>query len=137
MKQGFDIDLSGTRVLVVDDDLDSREMLAAVLEHSGASVAIAGSAAHALVAYKEQHPHLIISDIGLPDQDGFDLLEKLRSLRPDGAHIPAIALTGYSRPDDLVRAGRAGFEAHLIKPVELPVMLTTVARVLHDSRSPR
>jgi CheY-like chemotaxis protein len=125
------IDLRGTRVLVVDDDADNREMLAAVLEHSGAQVAVADSAAEALTSYEQQRPHIVISDIGLPDEDGFSLLRKLRALPgPSGAPVPAIALTGYGGPDDAAHADRAGFQAHLTKPVELEVMLDTVARVL-------
>jgi CheY-like chemotaxis protein len=125
------IDLSGTHVLVVDDDADNREMLAAVLEQSGAQVTLADSAAEALTAYQRQRPHLVISDIGLPDEDGFGLLRRLRALpSPDGVLVPAIALTGYGSPADRAEAGNVGFQAHLTKPVELDVMLRTVAGVL-------
>ena len=127
-----DIDLHGAHVLVVDDDADNREMLAIVLQHSGASVAQAESAEEALAAYKQQRPHVVISDIGLPDQDGFTLLRQLRAL-PAGESVPAIALTGYPRPPEGAPESAAGFQAHLTKPVDLPVMLSVVARVLRQA----
>jgi CheY-like chemotaxis protein len=135
--QTDDIDLRGAHILVVDDDPDNREVLAIVLQDSGASVAQAESAEQALAAYQEQRPHLVITDIGLPDHDGFDLLRQLRAL-PAGerGHVPAIALTGYSAPPDTARANEARFQAHLTKPVDLPDVLRVVARVLRQAREP-
>jgi CheY-like chemotaxis protein len=131
------VDFQGTRVLVVDDDADNREMLAAVLTHSGALVATADSAAEALVAFERERPHVVISDIGLPDEDGFALLRKLRDpLRTRGSRVPVIALTGYSSRENQTQMDREGFQAHLTKPVELTVMLATVARVLQSPRDP-
>jgi CheY-like chemotaxis protein len=130
------VDLRGVRVLVDDDDADNREMLATVLVHSGAVVATAVSAAEALVAFERERPHVVISDIGLPDEDGFSLLRKLRDPLRAGGRVPAIALTGYSSPADRARMEGEGFEAHLTKPVELGVMLATVARVLPIPREP-
>ncbi len=127
-----DIDLHGAHVLVVDDDADNREMLAIVLQHSGASVSQAESAEEAVAAYQKQRPHVIISDIRLPDHDGFALLRQLRALAM-GKMVPAIALTGYSNPQDGAPAGDEGFQAQLTKPVDLPVILSVVARVLKQA----
>jgi CheY-like chemotaxis protein len=127
------IDLKGTRVLVVDDDPDNCDMLATVLEHSGAHVYRAESAAEALTTYERERPDVVTSDIGLPDEDGFALLRKIRTLpRVGGSYVPAIALTGYGNPEDYLKAGDFAFEAHLTKPVELGVMLKTLARVLQS-----
>jgi CheY-like chemotaxis protein len=123
------VDLRGARVLVVDDDADNREMLASVLTHSGALVATAESAAEALSVFERERPHVLISDIGLPDEDGCALLRKLRAL-PIASSVPAIALSGYGDPEDCAEASLAGFQAHLTKPVELPIVLATVARML-------
>src|SRR5271155_6109011 len=88
--------LHGARVLVVDDDADTREVLTAVLELSGALVSTAESAAEAMRAFERDPPRLLISDIGLPDEDGFSLLRRVRALPASrGGTIPAIALTGY------------------------------------------
>jgi CheY-like chemotaxis protein len=131
------VDLRGTRVLVVDDDADNCEMLATVLTHCGALVATADCVAEALVAFERERPHVVISDIGLPDEDGFTLLRKLRGLlQTHGIRVPAIALTGYASPEDRRQVDREGFQAHLTKPVELDVMLATVARVLQSPRDP-
>jgi CheY-like chemotaxis protein len=129
---GEAIDLRGARVLVVDDDEDNREMLASVLTHSGARVATAENAAEALTAFERERPHILISDIGLPDEDGYNLLRKLRALpvTSGGADVPAIALSGYGDPEDCAAASLAGFQAHLTKPVELPIVVATVARFL-------
>ncbi|MGO9838311.1 MAG: response regulator [Polyangiaceae bacterium] len=130
--------LRGKRVLVVDDDADSREMLAMVLERSGAVVAIAETAAEALATFQTQHPDVLLLDLGLPDEDGFSLLKKLRELDPEGEEIPAIALTGYGSPEDRQQTRSGGFSAHLVKPVALSDMLESVAKVLQlPSRVPR
>src|ERR1700685_2172983 len=92
--------LRGKRVLVVDDDNDNREVLTVILELNGAVVASADSAAEAVKAFEAHPPHLIISDIGLPDEDGFTLLRRLRSLPAgQGQRVPAIAVTGYDQAD--------------------------------------
>jgi CheY-like chemotaxis protein len=119
--------LRGKRVLVVDDDADSRDMLAIVLERSGAEVATAESAAEALASFQLHQPHVLLLDLGLPDEDGFSLLRKLREL---GEEVPAIALTGYGSPEDRDQTRNGGFQAHRVKPVALSDMLDSVARVL-------
>ena len=114
-----DAPLAGLRVLVVDDDLDSREVLAALLALRAAEVRSAGSVKEALDTVTHWKPHVLVSDIGMPGQDGYDLIRELRSRGPqDGGQIPAIALTGYAAAQDGERALSAGYHTHLAKPVE-------------------
>jgi CheY-like chemotaxis protein len=125
--------LSGLRVLVVDDDADNCDVLAAILEHSGAHVVTAQSAADALSLFEKECPHVLISDIGLPDEDGFALLRKVRSLPASrGGNVPAIALTGYSQLDERYASVSEShsFQARLTKPIAIESMLATVSRVL-------
>jgi CheY-like chemotaxis protein len=124
-------ELRGTRVLVVDDDADNREMLAMILEHSGALVATADSVAEALCVLERERSQVLISDIGLPDEDGFSLLRKVRALPASrGGNIPAIALTGYGSVEDRAQTLGEGFQAHLTKPIALDEMLSALVRVL-------
>jgi CheY-like chemotaxis protein len=123
-------ELRGIRVLVVDDDADNREMLALVLEHSGAAVATAECAEEALRAVERDPPQVLISDIGLPDQDGYSLLRRVRALSRRGPSIPAIALTGYGKHDDRRPPGPEAFEMHLTKPVAPEQMLEAIVHVL-------
>jgi CheY-like chemotaxis protein len=121
-------------VLVVDDDADNREMLAMMLEHSGAVVVTADCAAEALRVLESEQEHersqVLISDIGLPGEDGFSLLRKVRTLaRSRGGDIPAIALTGYGRHEDIGPTSSEGFQVHLTKPVELEEMLSAIVRL--------
>lgn len=112
--------LDGIAILVVDDEPDTRDLLKAGLERCGAQVMLAASAAEAFGAIEVQIPDVLISDIGMPDEDGYDLIRKLRLL-PDekGGKIQAIALTAYARVDDRLRALRSGYQMHVPKPVEL------------------
>lgn len=127
-------ELRGTRVLVVDDDADNREMLAMILEHSGAVVATAASAAEALRVLESAHSQVLISDIGLPDEDGYCLLTKVRALsKARGGDIPAIALSGYGRDEG---RGARGFQAHLTKPVTPEKILATIAHLLQPGPGP-
>jgi|SRR5580700_789268 CheY-like chemotaxis protein len=123
-------ELDGISVLVVDDDADSREMLALVLERSGARVFTAESASQAVTAFQTERPSVLLLDLGLPDENGFRLLHRLRALVPRGGEIPAIALTGYGSPEDREQTRAGGFQAHLVKPVALSEMLESVVRVL-------
>ncbi|MDP9001740.1 MAG: response regulator [Myxococcota bacterium] len=124
-------ELRGTRVLLVEDDADNRDLLMTLFERNGALVATADSAAEALRQVQRARPQVLISDIGLPDVDGFSLLRTLRALpASDGGDIPAIALTGYRGVRNPHKDGGECFQAHLTKPVALGEMLTTVARVL-------
>jgi CheY-like chemotaxis protein len=113
-------ELEGRRVLIVDDEVDTREILEFAFEKYGVSVTCAGSAAEALAAIREVRPDLIISDIGMPSEDGYALMEKIRHWENTvaAAATPAIALTAYARAEDRERAIEAGFQAHVAKPVE-------------------
>jgi PAS domain S-box-containing protein len=114
-----DAALAGLRVLVVDDDLDSREVLASLLALRAAEVRSAGSVAEALQALSDWKPHVLVSDIGMPGRDGYDLIREVRARgSEDGGQIPAIALTGYAAAQDGERALSAGYHSHLAKPVE-------------------
>lgn len=120
--------LLGTRVLVVEDDDDARELLRSILAQSGASVRTAASAREAIAQFDLRPPDVVVSDIGMPVQDGYDLIRQIRS-REDtaGGHTPALALTAFARSDDRRRAIKAGFQMHLAKPVEPAELITVVA----------
>jgi CheY-like chemotaxis protein len=115
----IDSALSGVRVLVVDDDADMRDYLACVLQQSGAEVAVVTSASEALDALQKTQPDVLLSDIGMPNMDGYMLLRQIRNLEPEnGGQIKAIALTAYAAEYDRQLARAAGFEMHIPKPVE-------------------
>jgi len=125
------IDLSGLHVLVVDDEADARDLLRRLLEDCGASVRTAEGALAALAAIDSQRPDLLVSDIGMPDIDGYELLRRVYAATPgDAKRIPAIALTAFARSEDRVRALRAGFAVHVSKPVEPSEIVATVASVM-------
>ena len=117
--------LTGMRVLVVDDEPDALEMIAAVLSERGAEVSAAPSAAAAIEQIDRARPHVLLSDIGMPITDGYALLARVRALPGASAHVPAVALTAFARAADAARAAEAGFAAHLAKPVD-PEVLTRV-----------
>jgi CheY-like chemotaxis protein len=118
--------LSGIRVLVVDDEPDTCEVLKIMIEQYGGEVKTCASSAEALETLTHWQPDVLISDIEMPGEDGYNLIEKVRSLEPEqGGNVPALALTAYARVDDRLRALSAGYQMHLAKPAE-PVELTTV-----------
>jgi signal transduction histidine kinase/CheY-like chemotaxis protein len=119
-------ELSGLRVLVVDDEQDTRELLRTLLEECHAQVSTASSVAEGLERLKEERPDVLISDIGMPGEDGFHLISRVRALPPkEGGRTPAVALTAYARVEDRTRVLLAGFHSHVPKPVE-PVELLVV-----------
>ena len=121
-------DLSRLRVLVVDDEPDARDLINRILSDCHASVTTAASAEQALAAIRAQIPDVLVSDLGMPDIDGFELLARVRALGPDhGGNIPAVALTAFARSEDRLRALEAGFGAHISKPVEPSELIATVA----------
>jgi PAS domain S-box-containing protein len=123
-------ELAGLTVLVVDDQSDARDLIKRVLEDCGAAVLTAGSVADALVLVEAQRPDVLVTDIGMPDADGFELLRRVRALGPDrGGKVPAIALTAFARSEDRTRALRAGFLVHVSKPVDPSELVATVASV--------
>ena len=120
--------LVGLRVLVVDDEADTRELIKEVLKECGSEVILSRSAAEALEALDQHHPDILISDLGMPDEDGYSLISKIRALPPErGGQIPAAALTAYARAEDRMRVLRAGFQFHLPKPVDSAELVTVVA----------
>jgi PAS domain S-box-containing protein len=128
--------LDGLRVLAVDDEEDAREMLRALLEAYGARVSLASSAAEGLRLVAAERPDLLIADIGMPEEDGYAFIQKVRALPPDGCGgIPAVALTAYARAEDQARALLVGFQRHLPKPVE-PAELLAVVASLRGWREP-
>jgi CheY-like chemotaxis protein len=124
-------DLSGVRVLVVDDEPDARTLVARVLAECGADVAAAGSALEALGLLETHAIDVLVSDIGMPSIDGFGLLQRVRALPGGrGQKLPAIALTAFARSEDRAQALAAGFLVHLSKPVEATELVMTVARAV-------
>ncbi len=123
--------LAGVRVLVVDDDPDTREMLAAFLSRADADVVTASTAAEALREIERRTPDVLVSDIGMPEIDGYELIEKVRALETEcgGEMIPALALTAYAKPEDRARALEAGYQVHLSKPVEPAELKRAVANL--------
>jgi len=118
------------RILVVDDTADMREVLETTLAQHGAKVRAAASAAEALETMRQWRPDLLISDIGMPDEDGYALIRKVRQLGPEGGgDVPAIALTSFAQAQDRARALNAGFQLHVPKPVDTSELLTAVANV--------
>jgi signal transduction histidine kinase len=122
--------LSGVRVLVVEDDEDTRELLVRALERGGAQIEEAGSVAEALAALDRGLPDVLVSDIGMPGEDGYSLIRRLRARsRDQGADLPAAALTAYARSEDRAQALQAGFNAHIAKPVDPGELVVIVARL--------
>ncbi len=128
-------ELHGLHVLVVDDEPDTREMLRAMLEQCGVRVRVAGSAAEAFERFVEERPDLLLSDIGMPGEDGYALVEKVRACAArDGGDVPAVALTAYARTEDRTRALLAGFSNHVAKPVEPLELLAVIASLSGRTR---
>jgi signal transduction histidine kinase/ActR/RegA family two-component response regulator len=122
------ITLEGLRVMIVDDEAESRELLIAILMQRGAEVKACASAAEALEVIEQWRPLVLVSDIGMPEEDGYELIRKLRALPPArGGNIPAVALTGLARSEDRMRALAAGFQIHVPKPVEAVELITVIA----------
>ena len=120
--------LSGIKILVVDDEPDARDLIKRVLEECKAEVLTAASASEALTMIEPERPHVLVSDIGMPEIDGYEFLRRVRGLEQEiGAHIPAVALTAYAGFEDKTRALRAGFLVHVAKPVEPSELVATLA----------
>jgi PAS domain S-box-containing protein len=125
-----DVDLRGLDVLVVDDQADARELVAQLLVECGAAVRQAASAAEAMREFVAQPPDVLLSDIGMPERDGYELIREIRRLPPDeGAQVPALALTAFARPEDRTLALQAGYQAHLAKPIQPHELAAAVARL--------
>jgi PAS domain S-box-containing protein len=128
--------LDGLKVLVVDDEADARDLLAVLLQQNGAEVITTASVAEALAVITQstpdQKPDILVSDIGMPDEDGYALIRQVRSLSPEqGCRIPAIALTAYARTEDRIKALSLGFQSHVPKPIEPTEFITVVANLVN------
>jgi PAS domain S-box-containing protein len=120
--------LEGVRVLVVDDEADVREVVATMLERCGVRVSLAASVPEALDLLRRERPEVLISDIGMPEEDGYALIRKVRALPVEsGGRVPALAMTAYARMEDRTRALLAGYQMHLPKPIEPTELLVVVA----------
>jgi CheY-like chemotaxis protein len=127
-RESGDHPLAGLRILTVDDDRTTREMLQEALERAGAQVLVAESARDALGKLERFRPDVLVSDIGMPEEDGYALLRKVRGLpRERGGATPAIAVTGLFREEDRAATRNAGYQAVTRKPVNLAELLTTIA----------
>jgi signal transduction histidine kinase/ActR/RegA family two-component response regulator len=127
LSQALNLNLSGVKVVLADDDRDAREMLWHILVERGADVIATASAQEALVAVESFRPDVLISDIGMPDEDGYELIQKVRMLGDGLSGVPAVALTALSRLEDRTRALLAGYQIHLTKPVDARELTVTVA----------
>ena len=130
------VNLAGIRVLVVDDVDDARELIKRVLVECDAEVTTAASAEEGLSVLATCEPDVLVSDIGMPDVDGYEFLRRLRALGGAAGKIPAVALTAFARSEDRVRALRAGYQVHVSKPVEPSELIATIASVMGRSAEP-
>jgi CheY-like chemotaxis protein len=122
--------LEGLRILVVEDDDDAREMVSIIFAHAGASVECAASAADGFRVFSDNPPQLLVSDIGMPGEDGYSLMRRIRALQCcEGGDVLAIALSAFTRPEDRMQALRAGFTLHVSKPVAPPDLVAAAATV--------
>jgi PAS domain S-box-containing protein len=129
-------DLTGVKVLVVDDEPDARALVKRLLEECGAAVILAGSAEEAVQKVRTDRPDVIASDIGMPALDGYSLMSRIRALSPEnGGETPALALTAYARAEDRVKAVMAGFQHHVSKPVEPAELIAMVASLAGRARN--
>ena len=131
-------DLSGVRVLAVDDEKDALALLRVVLETAGAHVTTFSSARDVLERIEELQPHALVIDLGMPDMDGFELIGRIRTSGNIAVRdVPAAALTAFARSEDRTKALRSGFEMHLAKPVDPGELVASVATLVRRSRSAR
>lgn len=129
-------ELEGLHILVVDDEEDTRVLVTTVLENCAARVSSASSASEALTLLKELRPDVLVSDLGMPGEDGFSLIGKVRALpAEEGGRTPAVALTAYARVEDRLKVLRSGFQTHLPKPVEPAELVAVVANIAGRSNN--
>ena len=133
--------LAHVRVLLIDDENDARDLSQAVLEQCGAIVTSASSGAEALTVLRaatpEALPHVIVSDLGMPTEDGYQLIRRIRALSPDLGRIPAVAVTGYATSEDVQRALDAGFQLHISKPMDPASFVAAVADLARGNKNLR
>jgi CheY-like chemotaxis protein len=120
--------LDGVRILLVEDDPDTLDMLKFIFDECGAEVITAASASEALEALERFRPDALVSDIAMPNRDGYDLIRQVRSLGPDqGSKIPAVAVTAYASAEDRVRVLASGYQTHVSKPIDPGELITILA----------
>jgi CheY-like chemotaxis protein len=131
-KEGLKSDtrLKGIKVLAVDDNADARKLLKVILECSNADTIVVSSGQEALDAIKKLHPDILICDLSMPGMDGYEVLENLRRFQPELGQVPAIAFTAAARDEDRVATRRAGFQAHMAKPIEPEKLVGTILEIL-------
>lgn len=122
--------LAGVHTLVIDDEADARDLIRRVLQEQGATVSVASSGEEALRMMETLEPDALISDIGMPDMDGYQLMRRIRATEPQGRRLPALALTAFARAEDRKKALLAGFQSHVAKPVDLAELVIVVAGLL-------
>jgi CheY-like chemotaxis protein len=122
--------LEGIKIVAVDDYADTRDLLKAILERNGADTTVVGSGQEALEAIKHVHPDILVSDLSMPQMDGYELLENVRRLEQEVGWLPSIAFTASARSEDRARSRRAGFQAHIAKPVNSNELVTTIIRLI-------
>ncbi len=128
----------GLKILVVDDDADTRDLVCTILTRCGSEVKCSESAADAILAFEEWSPDLLVSDIGMPQEDGYGLIKRVRQLKSKHAkQIPALALTAYVTDEDRSRALSAGLQMHLSKPIEPETLVSSIAAALSRGSSER
>jgi CheY-like chemotaxis protein len=130
-------ELNGLRVLLVDDDEDALQLLSMLLRRHGVEAASATSAAAALAKFEELRPDVFVSDVGMPDVDGYELMRRVRALEAArGGRTPAVALTAYASEGDRLLALDAGFDEHVPKPVEPEALVSTIAHLAGKMKNP-
>ena len=128
---GEKVRLDGIHVLVVEDDDDSRKLLGTMLKQQGAQVSSAASAKDAFSLFCEKLPDVVISDLGMPDEDGYELIQKIRALSQQaGGTTPAIALTGYATRKDRERSLASGYQLHIAKPIEQSELISAISALI-------
>jgi len=119
--------LAGVHALVVDDEADARDLIQRVLQEQGATVSVAASGAEAMRIMETSEPDILISDVGMPDMDGYQLMRRIRASEPKGRRLPALALTAFARAEDRKRALLAGYQSHVAKPVDMAELVIVIA----------
>jgi CheY-like chemotaxis protein len=124
--------LKSIKVVAVDDDADSRELLKTILERSSAEAIVVSSGQEALATINSFRPDVLVCDLAMPEMGGYELLNNVRRLEPELGQVPAIAFTAAAHNEDRARARRAGFQAHLAKPVEPDELIATILELLRN-----
>ena len=122
--------LSNIKVVVVDDHADTRNLLRFFLQHCGAKATVASNGQEALEVIKKVRPDLLISDIAMPQMDGYELMQNVQELEKEIGSLPSIACSAYARAEDRARTREAGFQAHIQKPVDLDRLVTIILKVV-------